>query len=254
MQVATAVVKAVVDAKRHLVRVPLTKSSSFPHRIDGLFGAAKVMLRPAAEGTGVIAGGAVRIVLEMAGVKNGFGKQLGTDNPLNNARATIEGLKTMKTYRQVADERGVPIEWLLQTEKRGMSSVHWLTALTRCAIFSGATILTWHLHFAPVQKRLQRSVLLCCARTGPSFPCLKALLRVACAIESQSPVPDCMQCAEIIHLAVTAAQREICRSCALCQQIACVLQSYVSACTRIMKQAEVRTIHAALKPVVNHKV
>lgn len=59
------------------------------------------MLRPAAEGTGVIAGGAVRVVLELAGVKNAFGKQLGTSNPLNNARATLEGIKTMRTFQQV---------------------------------------------------------------------------------------------------------------------------------------------------------
>lgn len=71
------------------------------------------MLRPAAEGTGVIAGGAVRVVLELAGVKNAFGKQLGTGNPLNNARATIEGLRNMRTFEQVARERGVPLESLL---------------------------------------------------------------------------------------------------------------------------------------------
>lgn len=59
------------------------------------------MLRPAAEGTGVIAGGAVRVVLELAGVKNGFGKQLGSSNPLTNARCTIEGLKNMRTYEEV---------------------------------------------------------------------------------------------------------------------------------------------------------
>jgi small subunit ribosomal protein S5 len=61
----------------------------------------QVMLRPAAEGTGVIAGGAVRVVLELAGVKNGFGKQLGSGNPLNNARATIEGLQSMRTFQEV---------------------------------------------------------------------------------------------------------------------------------------------------------
>lgn len=112
-EVIQAVRKAVTDAKANLISVPLTKNKSFPHRFDGIFGSAKVMLRPAAEGTGVIAGGAVRVVLELAGVKNAFGKQLGSDNPLNNARATVEGLRSMRTFQQVAAERGVPLENLL---------------------------------------------------------------------------------------------------------------------------------------------
>lgn len=112
-EVVMAVKKAVVNAKRNLVTVPLNKNNSFPHRIDGIFGAGKVMLRPAAEGTGVIAGGAVRIVLELAGVKNGFGKQLGTANPLNNARATLEGIKQMRTFKQVSEIRGIPVADLM---------------------------------------------------------------------------------------------------------------------------------------------
>jgi len=115
--VMQAVKKAVVDAKRNLVSIPLTKNASFPHRFDGIFGAAKVMLRPASEGTGVIAGGAVRVVLELAGVKNAFGKQLGSSNPLNNARATLEGLESMRTFQQVAAERGIPLESLLPSAK-----------------------------------------------------------------------------------------------------------------------------------------
>lgn len=111
--VQQAVRKAAVDARRNLVTVPLSKSDSFPHRFDGIFGAAKVMLRPAAEGTGVIAGGAVRVVLELAGVKNAFGKQLGSDNPLNNARATVQGLRSMRTFQEVAAMRGLPLEELL---------------------------------------------------------------------------------------------------------------------------------------------
>jgi small subunit ribosomal protein S5 len=116
-EVMMAVKKAIVDAKRNLISVPLTKNASFPHRFDGIFGAAKVMLRPASEGTGVIAGGAVRTVLEMAGVKNAFGKQLGTSNPLNNARATIQGLQSMRTFESVAALRDVPIETLLPPRK-----------------------------------------------------------------------------------------------------------------------------------------
>lgn len=112
-EVLQAVRKAATNARRNMVTIPLTKNASFPHRFDGIFGSAKVMLRPAAEGTGVIAGGAVRVVLELAGVKNGFGKQLGSANPLNNAKATVEGLKSMRTFEQVAAERGIPVENLL---------------------------------------------------------------------------------------------------------------------------------------------
>lgn len=112
-EVVQAVRKAVVNAKRNLVTVPLNKNKSFPHRFDGRFGAAKVMLRPAAEGTGVIAGGAVRAVLELAGVKNAFAKQLGTDNPLNNAWAAMDGLRNMRTFQQVAAMRGVSVEHVM---------------------------------------------------------------------------------------------------------------------------------------------
>ena len=105
--------KAVLDAKKHFVSVPLTRSFSFPHRIDGIAGAAKVMLRPASEGTGVIAGGSVRVVLELAGVKNAFGKQLGSGNALNNARATIDGLRRQRTMQMVAAERGLTMEELV---------------------------------------------------------------------------------------------------------------------------------------------
>lgn len=81
-------------------------------RADGKFGAAKVMLRPAAPGTGVIAGGTVRVVLELAGLENALGKQLGSDNALNNARATIVAMQKMRTLREVAAQRGLPMEEL----------------------------------------------------------------------------------------------------------------------------------------------
>ncbi|KAK6917585.1 Ribosomal protein S5, N-terminal [Dillenia turbinata] len=81
-------------------------------RSDGDYGAAKVMLRPASPGTGVIAGGAVRIVLEMAGVENALGKQLGSNNALNNARATVVAIQKMRQFRDVARERGIPMEEL----------------------------------------------------------------------------------------------------------------------------------------------
>lgn len=107
-----AVKKGVVDGKKHLVEVPLTKSDSIPHPATGEGGAARVMMRPAAPGTGVIAGGAVRTVLELAGVKNVLAKQLGSDNPLNNARAALSALAALRTFAEVAQDRGVAVETL----------------------------------------------------------------------------------------------------------------------------------------------
>jgi small subunit ribosomal protein S5 len=84
----------------------------FVCRADGQYGAAKVMLRPAATGTGVIAGGSVRVVLELAGVENALGKEIGSKNPLNNARAVVEAVSKMKQFRDVARDRGIPMEEL----------------------------------------------------------------------------------------------------------------------------------------------
>merc|ERR1712224_93034 len=112
-EVIKAVGKAAKGAKENIINVPLTKSYSIPHRIEGRSGASRVMLRPANEGTGVVAGGATRLVLEAAGIRNIFGKQLRSDNTLNNARATIEGLKALRTFPQVANERGISLEQLL---------------------------------------------------------------------------------------------------------------------------------------------
>src|SRR4028119_333664 len=81
-----AVRKGVADGKKHLIDIPLTKANSIPHPINGVGGGAKVRMRPAAPGTGVIAGGAVRTVLELSGVRNILAKQLGSNNPLNNAK------------------------------------------------------------------------------------------------------------------------------------------------------------------------
>ncbi|MEM9568817.1 MAG: 30S ribosomal protein S5 [Cyanobacteria bacterium P01_E01_bin.34] len=104
-----AVRKGVADAKKSLVEVPLTKSRSLPHRIQGEAGGARVLVMPAAPGTGVIAGGAVRTVLELAGVKNSLAKQLGSSNPLNNARATVDALANLRTFQAVAEERGIEV-------------------------------------------------------------------------------------------------------------------------------------------------
>jgi small subunit ribosomal protein S5 len=105
-----AVRKGVADAKKHVVDVPLTKTNTITHRINGVAGGARIMMRPAAPGTGVIAGGAVRTVLELAGVKNILAKQLGSKSPLNNARAAIDALGNLRSFSAVAQERGVAIE------------------------------------------------------------------------------------------------------------------------------------------------
>ncbi len=107
-----AVRKGVADGKKQLIEVSLTKSNSITHPANGISGGAKVIVRPAAPGTGVIAGGAVRTVLELAGVKNILAKQLGSNNPLNNARAAINALDGLRTFSDVAEERGIPIEKL----------------------------------------------------------------------------------------------------------------------------------------------
>ncbi|PQM38532.1 30S ribosomal protein S5 chloroplastic [Prunus yedoensis var. nudiflora] len=107
-EVIGAVQKSAVNARRNIISVPMTKYLTFPHRSEGDYGAAKVMLRPASPGTGVIAGGSVRIVLEMAGVENALGKQLGSKNALNNARATVVGIQKMRQFSDVARERGIP--------------------------------------------------------------------------------------------------------------------------------------------------
>nr|BDA97932.1 ribosomal protein S5 [Chroomonas collegionis] len=100
-----AVKKAVTDGKKNLVTIPMTKNNSIPHIITGRSGAARVIMRPSAPGSGVIAGGAVRTMLELGGVKNILAKQLGSGNPLNNARAAADALANLKTFIQVSKER-----------------------------------------------------------------------------------------------------------------------------------------------------
>jgi len=105
-----AVRKGVADGKKHLVKVPLTRTSSIPTDSRGEDGAASVMMRPAAPGTGVIAGGSIRTVLELAGIKNVLAKRLGSKTPLNNARAAIQALQVLRTHKDTAKERGISLE------------------------------------------------------------------------------------------------------------------------------------------------
>ena len=108
-EVPEAIRKGVEDAKKHLISVPL-KNGSIPHTITGIFGAGKVFLKPAAEGTGVIAGGPVRAVLELAGVRNILTKSIGSSNPNNMVQATLEGLGRLKDVNKVAELRGKTVE------------------------------------------------------------------------------------------------------------------------------------------------
>ena len=108
-EVPEAIRKGVEDAKKHMISVPL-KNGSIPHTITGIFGAGKVFLKPAAEGTGVIAGGPVRVVLELAGVRNILTKSIGSSNPNNMVQATLEGLGRLKDVNKVAELRGKTVE------------------------------------------------------------------------------------------------------------------------------------------------
>ena len=103
--VVNAFKKAKADGRKNLIKIPITKSLSIPHRVNGNFGACKIIMRPSIEGSGVIAGGSVRTVLEVAGIKNVIAKQLGSDNLLNNARAAVCGLGNLTTKSQVAKKR-----------------------------------------------------------------------------------------------------------------------------------------------------
>jgi small subunit ribosomal protein S5 len=107
--VVNAFKKARTDGRKNLIRLPLTKSLSIPHNVIGDFGACKVFMKPSIEGSGVIAGGAVRIVLEVAGVKNVIAKQLGSNNLLNNARASICALNNLTTKSQVIKKRDLNV-------------------------------------------------------------------------------------------------------------------------------------------------
>ncbi len=111
-EIPEAVRKAIEDAKKKLIHVPM-KGTTIPHRILGVFGAGRVLIMPAAPGTGVIAGSSVRTVLELAGVKDVRAKSIGSNNTGNMAAATIEGLKGLKTAESVGRLRGKTVEEIL---------------------------------------------------------------------------------------------------------------------------------------------
>jgi small subunit ribosomal protein S5 len=112
VEIPDAIRKAIQDAKKNMIKVPL-RDTTVPHEIIGRYGAGRVLIKPAKQGTGIIAGGPVRAVMELAGVRDIRTKSLGSSNPRNVVNATIEALKSLKNPEQVAKVRGKSVEEIL---------------------------------------------------------------------------------------------------------------------------------------------
>jgi len=112
IEIPDAIKKAVEDAKRNLINVPIV-NTTIPHAITGVYGAGRVFLKPAPDGTGVIAGGPVRAVVELAGITDILSKSIGSSTPINIVRATMQGLKSLRTVEEVAEIRGKKPEEIL---------------------------------------------------------------------------------------------------------------------------------------------
>ena len=108
-EVPLAIQKGVDDAKKNMFHVPVTESGSIPHEVEGHYGAGRVLIKPAVEGTGVIAGGPVRPLFELAGITNVLSKSLGTNNALNIIKAAAEGLKELSSPEDAAERRGLTV-------------------------------------------------------------------------------------------------------------------------------------------------
>ena len=112
IEIPDAIKKAVEDAKRNLINVPIV-NTTIPHSVTGIYGAGRVFLKPAPDGTGVIAGGPVRAVVELAGISDILSKSIGSSTPINIVRATMQGLESLRTVEQVAEIRGKKPEEIL---------------------------------------------------------------------------------------------------------------------------------------------
>ena len=117
-EVPLAIQKGVEHARRNLFKVPM-HGTTIPHRVTGVFGAGRVLLRPASEGTGVIAGGGVRAVLELAGIHDVLSKSLGSQNPINLVKATVTALQMLRSPREVAELRGLTVQEVLGLDESG---------------------------------------------------------------------------------------------------------------------------------------
>ena len=111
-EVSEAILKGIADAKKNMLKISLT-GNTIPHEVTGIYGAGKVLMKPAPEGTGVIAGGACRAVMEAVGIKNITARCLRSNNPQNVVKATMEGLKSLRTAEQVAAIRGKSVEEII---------------------------------------------------------------------------------------------------------------------------------------------
>ncbi|HMJ81426.1 MAG TPA: 30S ribosomal protein S5 [Candidatus Dormibacteraeota bacterium] len=117
-EVPEAIRKGVEDAKKHLIRVP-TVGTTIPHEVRQQFGASTVLLKPASQGTGVIAGGSVRAVAEAAGIRDLLSKTLGSTNPVNVVRATLEGLRSLRSAEEVSAARGRTVRTVISGQPSG---------------------------------------------------------------------------------------------------------------------------------------
>ncbi len=116
-EVPLAIQKGVERAKKNLFRVPMHRTT-ITHQVTGVYGAGRVLLKPAAEGTGVIAGGGVRAVLELAGIRDVLSKSLGSQNPINLVKATVTALESLRSPREIAELRGLTVAQVLGTQSR----------------------------------------------------------------------------------------------------------------------------------------
>ena len=112
-EVSEAILKGITDAKKNMVKIALADHGTIPHEVTGIYGAGKVLMRPAPEGTGVIAGGAVRAVMEAVGIRNITARCLRSNNPQNVVKATMMGLMSLRTPEQIAAIRGKSVEEIL---------------------------------------------------------------------------------------------------------------------------------------------